>query len=747
MNELQRLYYTAQAVGWENLPRRVWQVVKSRTGIDRRMLPGGELPPDRLRRHFVAGYQPADARRHWEARAARFFFTAQSKAVLADRLRDLIDDQTWSRRVSQPVQQLRAGRMLLFSRHEVEVGTPPRFNRDPIHGLDWPTPRHWTTYGQFVPGLRDLKCVWEASRFSWAFLLAREHVRRPESNAAELFWSCFDAWDAQNPYGLTPQWACGQEATFRLFAWLLAACAMLDHAATTDARLQRLTQRVWYTARHIEGNINYARSQRNNHAISEAVGLWTVGLLFGELARAAVWRSKGQRILEAELARQVFADGSYVQHSVNYQRVLLDDVLWGVRLGELNGEALSAEARSAVARALRWLLEMVEPASGLAPNYGANDGALVLPLTSCDYTDFRPTTQALHVLLHGTRCWAPGPWDELLLWLGGAQAAAAPLRPFERSAAWAAEVGGYYTMRGPSTWAMTRCGAYRTRPGQADMLHLDLWRGPVNVLRDAGSYFYYCDEPWHSHFYSTAAHNTIEIDHADQMIKGPRFLWFRWTRARRLAFRSSADGRATWFSGEHYGYTRLPGRVVHRRSILRLDDAYVVIDDLLGSGEHDVALRWRLCEADWQTEAGGPAGGADWQAHVDGRRLALALHGIQGLEAALLRGQVQPEPEGWESLYYAEKTPTPVVRLRGRVRLPHRFVSLIACGPPRVRLADDAGVEPQRELALWIDDVEFPLASAREAAGGAVSVELGRPAAGTMLMGQSCATTRSASID
>lgn len=693
MNKLVRTYYMAQAVGWDNLHRRAWQVFKTRLGISRWRLPGGELSSAQLHHQFV-GEQPDQAERYWQARATGFFFSAAGRERLAKALSSIVDDSTWDNRVSRIEAQLRRGQMLFFSRFYADVGYPPQFNRDPMHQVDWPVGRHWSTYVQFDPQLRDLKCVWEASRFSWAFYLARQYVRKPAAATAELFWDLFDVWDEQNPYGLTPQWACGQESTFRLFAWLFCAIATLDAGAADARRLHRLTQRAWYTGRHIERNINYARSQKNNHAISEAIGLWTIGALFPELRRARPWRACGRKVLLAELARQVYEDGSYVQHSLNYHRVMLDDVLWAARLGELCGDPLPKRALECVERALHWLLEMIEPQTGRVPNYGPNDGAQVLPLSTCDYVDFRPVAQAVHYLLYRKRCFPAGPWDEKLLWLFGEEALSASVQAASRKTSFRADVGGYYALQGPQSWGLIRCHSYRDRPLQTDMLHFDLWYGRHNVLRDAGSYHYYCDQPWQSHFKSTAAHNTVELDGVDQMIGGPRFMWFRWTRSRLNRFETSPDGRVSYFEGEHYGYKRLPGRVVHRRAVCRLDDLYVVVDDVLGTGNHNVTLRWRLCDTCWE------AGDSRWESTVDGLRVVLSLVAPDGFSTQLLRGQEEPAPEGWESLYYGEKQPVPVLRVSGRVELPARLVTLVTPVDSGVTAQTGAAGTPADPLRL-----------------------------------------------
>ena len=60
---------------------------------------------------------------------------------------------------------------------------------------------------------------------------------------------------------------------------------------------------------------------------------------------------------------------------------------------------------------------MLDPASGEVPNLGANDGALILPLSSAEFNDFRPTVQAAARAFLRTGL-PPGDWDELSVWLG-----------------------------------------------------------------------------------------------------------------------------------------------------------------------------------------------------------------------------------------------------------------------------------------------------------------------------------------
>ncbi len=696
MNPLEMLWWTAKGVGWDNLPRRLLQAYRTRTGILRRHLD----PENFSEQAFHAESQVAqgDQPHLWTERSKRFLPPITGKL-----LTKVADRNTWEKRVTTIVERAFGGEYLFFFHWYGKLGWVPDFNLDPVHDINWPTGQHWGDTSRSGPPYHDIKLVWEPSRFSLAYYFARQYVRSGDERFAQGFWEMFDAWVDQNPPELSVAWGCGQEMTFRLMGMLFAAINTLQSEAATPRRLEELSCLAWRTGKQIDININKARAQGNNHAISEAVGLWTVGTMFGEFEHARRWCERAKRILSAEVKKQIYDDGSYVQHSMNYHRVMMDDLLWICALCQRNDETLPPVIEDRLERATSWILEMIDPVSGRAPNYGANDGALVLPLSCCDYPDFRPAVQAAHYLLHRRRCFDPGPWDEKMLWLFGAESLDAPVSKPSRKRSFTAPDAGYYILRGRGAWAMTRCHTYRDRPSQADMLHLDLWYKGENVLRDGGSYMYYCESPWDSYFSSTKAHNTVEIDSVSQMTKGPRFLWFKWTRSRLLRFESSSDGRVGYFAGEHYGYKRGRDGVTHRRTICRIDDTYLVIDDIIGSGEHEVVLRWRLYPTEWEENAPGT-----WTGSVAEERLSIRIYTPEQMHAEIATGRESPSPEGWESLYYGEKQPVPVLLARGRMNVPLRLLTVIGPKDEAARLTDVKQFDPTSDTPLILTNPNDP---------------------------------------
>lgn len=650
MNPLSRLWWTAKAVGWDNVPRRALQAWRVKSGWLRRRTDPAQVTEEAFRRACVCDVRDQPAL--WQDRAGRFF-TMPS----AEQLRAMAEDSRWRDGVLRICQQALAGDYPFFSRWAGRLGWPPDFNRDPAHGITWPVGEHWTRTACSGAPRHDIKFVWEPNRFTLAYYLTRAFLRDGDQRWAEAFWTMFDAWVDQNPVQMSVAWGCGQEIAFRLMAMLTAAVATLSSDHATPSRLYALARLAWQSARRIDANINYAIAQENNHALSEALGLWTVGLLFPEFSQARRWQRRGRRILATECQRQIYSDGSFVQHSLSYHRVMLDDLMWCLRLAQINGQPLPNVVHDRFQRATDWLAQMVDPVSGRVPNYGANDGANVLPLACGDYLDYRPTLQAASWISRQQRCLDAGAWDEKLLWLCGSQALSSPVQPVARAARWSAPIGGYHILRGPASWLMTRCGTYRDRPHQADMLHVDLWYRGLNVLRDAGSFMYYHeDNRWQHYFHSTAAHNTVEIDGVDQMIKGPRFLWFRWPAAHVISSTGGDDDESV-LDMQSDSYAWLPQPVTHRRWITRNGDTYTICDSLTSSGRHTARVRWRLIDAPWCRHT---RDARTWVTTVDGASMSVCLESPAELDVQLIRGETSP-PAGWESLYYGEKSPSPAL--------------------------------------------------------------------------------------
>ncbi|MBC7343724.1 MAG: alginate lyase family protein, partial [Clostridia bacterium] len=312
------------------------------------------------------------------------------------------------------------GRFLFFNHWWAELGDPPDWFINPVTGIRFPNTAHWSQIPDLSPELGDIKYVWEPSRHAQVYYYARAYALTGDQEYPEAFWRQFEHWVASNPAELGPNWRCGQEIALRSLAWIFGLFAFRSDPATTVRRIALMLQYLWYQALHIEKIHWYAaRCVRNNHAISEAAGLFTIGTLFPFLPGAKRWQAKGLRFLTKEAMWQIYEDGTYVQHSMNYARLVVQLFTWCLRVGQINGVELPDPLRKRLQQLVSFLVSVQDARTGRVPNYGSNDGALVFPLSSCDYLDYRPALNALNLALTGKKLYEAGPWDEEAAWFCG----------------------------------------------------------------------------------------------------------------------------------------------------------------------------------------------------------------------------------------------------------------------------------------------------------------------------------------
>lgn len=600
-----------------------------------------------------------------------FFFNATTPAQ-DNELLSFLDNRSRLEIISL-ADDVVSGHIRYFSKHIGQFGDPPDWFANPFTEQHSSSNSHWCDIPDFLASQGDIKFIWEPSRFAWMYALVRAYAITPDEKYPNAFWQLVEDWMDSNPPQVGANWKCGQECAFRIMALCFGLFGFLASPSTTNERINQIITMIAVHAERIEKNIGYAVSLKNNHSISEALGLYTVGILFPWMENAQRWGNLARKILITEGTRQIATDGSFIQNSMNYHRLMLQDYLWAMRLGEINGDVFPAELLDRLRLATEFIYQMMDLKTGRVPNYGANDGSLILPLNNCDYLDYRPVVQAMSYLLNCERRFEAGPWDEDLVWLFGVEALNGSTKKIgQRNAI--AHAGGYYTFRGHQSWAMVRCHSYRDRPCHADMLHFDIWHKEINLLRDAGSFQYYCDEPWAHYFESTAAHNTVEIDGKDQMEKGSRFLWLNWTKSKLRHNEHFEDFDADYWEGEHYGYRNGRHPVIHRRAIVRIKDCWIIVDDILGSGVHSAILRWHLADISWERMSFDT-----FSADSSKCKISVNLFPKNDPQIELVYGQKEPA-EGWESLYYGERTPIPVIKCQKRSRLPLRFITTIILG-------------------------------------------------------------------
>jgi hypothetical protein len=512
----------------------------------------------------------------------------------------------------------------------------------------------------------DVKFLWEPARFGWAFVLGRAYHLTGEAKYAETFWRYFELFTDGNPACRGPHWTSAQEVALRLMALVWSFQVFAPAPISTPERLARLAGSVAAHASRIPPTLPYARSQQNNHLLSEATGLLTAGLALPDHPLASRWRSLGWKWLNEGLRSQIDGYGEYAQHSTNYHRLMLQLVLWTNALIQNTDSGQTYRwphpTKDAVTRSIHWLLALQDAETGRVPNLGANDGAYIFPFSTAPFEDYRPVLQAAarafleYDLPHG-------PWDEVSLWFG------IPIE-YRKYVQLPRYLGDQ--LYGKESWAYLRTAQFNTRPSHADQLHVDLWWRGQNMAQDAGTYLYNAPPPWDNSLTTALVHNTVVVNGRDQMTRAGRFLYLDWVNAYRRGGLEADPDILQQVRGRFWNF-RLAYRHT-RRAAAFINGNWRITDELLPLRwlfTYPIArpslyrLHWLLPDWKWKLEK--RESGVDL--HLDSPCGPVVLSiGCSPFAAAgsfslvrageLLGGTGEPDPiRGWVSPTYGVKLP------------------------------------------------------------------------------------------
>jgi len=513
----------------------------------------------------------------------------------------------------------------------------------------------WTHYGSQLNS-EDIKFWWEPARLGWVFVLGRAFILTGKEHYAETCIRYLSTFIGANPPYLGPNWASAQEAALRIPALLFALQVFRSSQFLPKDIQRQIARSIFVHAERIPPTIHYAQAQRNNHLLSESLGLVLTATSFPSLPKSGEWLAVGEKIFSSIVLDQIDPEtGEYIQHSVNYHRLMLQLALLWSRSLNLRGEPLPEERSERLRLSVSWMKDWMDPISGQAANLGHNDGSNLLRLDTETIDSYRSILQSATCAFCAGDPIAAGPWDEPLLWLGLPKLSRQPNQlPYSHSSRLDSE----------STWASIRAVKFTSRPAHADQTHMELWLNGLNLACDAGTYLYNGDPPWDNGLASALVHNTITVEDREPMLRAGRFLWLRWSKA-------GAQPPATPSGCMHISHQAAYGGWEHiRDACWTAPDQLCVVDQVT---LHDpkpqrVTLHWLLADASWEWQdptliVHSPKGKVEltFSAKMDGMDTMLSCQIIRAGE--ILLGQGNAELFGWRSPIYGSRVPALSIRI------------------------------------------------------------------------------------
>lgn len=379
-----------------------------------------------------------------------------------------------------------------------------------------------------------------------------------------------ESWIRGNPPGSPDAWE-PYTVSLRIVNWI----KFFSLHAGSDAVPARAFESLWQQAAWLSRNLE--RHILANHYLKNLKALIFAGSYF-EGTEAARWFSDGIRLFDEQMREQFLADGAHFERTPMYHCICTEDLLDVLNLVQaqptLFPSGFAEKLRERASMALRWFDCMCMPDGEIAL---FNDSAFGIAARPCEIFEY---AERLGVKMDASFRWH----DDSAGGKDGGKAEG-------EVEAVALEASGYYVIGRGGDRMIIDCGAVGPdyQPGHAhcDTLSYELALNGRRVVVDTGVHDYEASVRRH-YARSTVAHNTVCVDAEEQSE-----IWgvFRVARRARPLFASldAKGGDGVRFEGAHDGYRRLPGRVVHTRTVdfdggreWRIEDA------LDGRGLHSV---------------------------------------------------------------------------------------------------------------------------------------------------------------
>ena len=566
IQKLQKIVNFISNMGLRYLFFRILYMIKTKLGWQKKIFPTN--PKEVTSMTLTA----------WRNNLPPFFFYGKNISGLAKQKKEIL------KKTNEEIQK---GVFTFFNKTKITLGREYDWLVNPATGYRYDINKHWSEVADLSKEAGDIKYVWEKARFSFLYDLIRYDYHFEDDQSAFAFKEIEDFID-KNPINQGPNYKCSQEASLRVLNWTFALYYYKDSPNLTEALFQKIMHNIYWQIHHVYHNIHFSRiSVRNNHAITETLMLYLSAKLFPFFPNVNRWSQQGKKWFEQEIAYQIYEDGTFLQFSMNYHRVAVQLLTWGIQLAKLNNERFDSIVYDRAQKSLDFLDACTDPITGKLPNYGSNDGALFFKLTDDDYRIYRSQLDDLRAVLNGHTSFK----TTSVCWYGiqpeqQTQTKLPDINTFTKS--------GYYIIQDGSTKTFIRCGAYKDRPAQSDNLHLDIWVDGVNYLRDTGSYKYNTSIEEVNYFNGVEGHNTVSVAKADQMLKGGRFIWFYWVNKAKAILIKENDTYK--FEGNITAFKQLGNNIQHTRKVTKQkgENYWQVFDRIQNKGNKTIYQYWHL---------------------------------------------------------------------------------------------------------------------------------------------------------
>jgi hypothetical protein len=462
------------------------------------------------------------------------------------------------------------------------LGTSPDWHCDWVSGKRWPLEDSAQLQIVRHDG-SDVKAPWELSRLQFAPVVAKAFVLTGDRKYREGLRSLLSDWIARNPLGKGIHWTIAMEAALRAISMCLTIDLLWPFTAEEELWLAEMTASLWQHLRFIETHSEFSFLMRSNHYLSNIVGLTTLSAyLVGPGMKGRLRRYK--RAVNREIGVQTYADGGDYEASTGYHVLVAQMFLHSYVVQQRTGGVIPNAFHNRLQRMFEWISILADGA-GRLPLLGDCDNGRVelevddLALDPPPGLFVGALCERASQLLQLSQIEKEAPKPVTLLGDSGL----AVLRAGNASAIFCAMPNGIH-----GKGSHTHC----------DKLSVLLRFGLDTLFGDSGSRYYTRSAELRNRDRSTRAHSTLMVDDVEQnkLSADPGLLFQSGNEAVVSPIALWHDGETT-ARASHRGYAGIG--VEHQRTVRLSPYSLLVLDEVTGTGEHLLDLRYVL-EPAWQ---------------------------------------------------------------------------------------------------------------------------------------------------
>jgi hypothetical protein len=385
--------------------------------------------------------------------------------------------------------------------------------------------------------------------------------------------------------------------------------------------------------------------QNSNWVVFGATGMLKTCLFFPELRDSERWFKYAWDRFEEQLGNQVLPDGVQFELTPHYHYGVARSYMVANHLSQKAGKSVPEASRDVLRKMVHYLHQTVTP-----------------DRLHLSFNDSDPNCG------EGVESFVTSP--DTLAACGVESSRVADSRTFEDLPCEAFPCAGVYFLREKDLYMAFDGGPYGAHHQHEDKLSFWLAAFGRTLIVDPGRYLYDNTTPFRGYLMRTRAHNTIIVDGEDQCSKPHRDIHF--SREPLDNFWDESSDRVRVSASYDLGYgSGGEIKVTHRRSVtFAVGKYWILLDELVGEGEHDIEARFQFMPGEVEVEDGRVRTMFD-----DANVMVCPAEG-SGLGVRTVIGQEEPRG-GWYSAGYNLIEPAPQAEFSKRTEVPFEFATLL----------------------------------------------------------------------